>query len=262
MTFDSAPRGVLPFAVQLLCVIPARLGSTRLPDKPLRLLAGEPLVRVVVRRVLELDLAPRIVVAADDPRVLEAVAPLGVDGVLTGPEIGSGTERVAAVARLPEYADADVILNVQGDEPFVSGVAAVGAVQRVLAGDAIATAAGPLSAAAALDPNRVKVVVDETGRALRFSRALPASGAWACRVEVLHHVGVYAYTRRGLLRWVGLPPAPEEVAEALEQLRPLAHGIAVGVARTHEAAPPGIDTPDDLITAEQYMNAQSQGVGR
>jgi 3-deoxy-manno-octulosonate cytidylyltransferase (CMP-KDO synthetase) len=243
-------------------VIPARLGSTRLPDKPLRLLAAEPLIRVVARRVLELDLTHRVVVAADHPRVLEAVAPLGVDGVVTDPNIASGTERVAAVLGLPEYADAELILNVQGDEPFVPQAAAAGAVQRVAEGDAIATAAAPLTPEAALDPNRVKVVVDEAGRALRFARALPASGAWSCAVEVLHHIGVYAYSRRGLLGWVGLPPAPAELAEGLEQLRPLAHGIPVGVARIREAPPPGIDTPDDLIAAEDYVNAQSRRVGR
>jgi 3-deoxy-manno-octulosonate cytidylyltransferase (CMP-KDO synthetase) len=216
----------------------------------------------VARRVLELDLDMRVVVASDDQRVLEAVAPLGVEGVLTDAGIGSGTERAAAVAALPAYCGGQMVLNVQGDEPFFPLEAALGAVERVRGGEPIGTAAAPLGEGEALDPNRVKVVVDGAGRALRFSRRLPASAAWTCDVDVLHHVGVYAYERRALERWVKLPPAPEELAEGLEQLRPLAHGIPVGVARIAGPVPPGVDTEADLIAAEQQADTMHQRVRR
>ncbi|NIM50290.1 MAG: 3-deoxy-manno-octulosonate cytidylyltransferase [Gemmatimonadales bacterium] len=251
---------MLPFAVHVLCVVPARLGSTRLPRKPLRLLAGEPLVRLVARRVLELDLGP-VVVAADDCQVLEAVASLGVEGVLTSPNHRCGTERVAEVARLPRYAQMDMVLNVQGDEPFVAVEAAVGAVHRVRIGDPVGTAAAPLRAEDVAELHRVKVVVDRAGHALRFSRAFPASGAWPCEVQVMQHIGVYAYSKQALLRWAALRPVPEELEEGLEQLRPLAYGITVGVAEVGAPPLPGIDTEADLARAEAYMDSVSQRVG-
>jgi 3-deoxy-manno-octulosonate cytidylyltransferase (CMP-KDO synthetase) len=218
-------------------------------------------VRLVARRALDLDLDLRVVVASDDERVLEAVAPLGVEGVLTSPDLRSGTERVAAVAALPQFAGSGIVLNVQGDEPFFPLEAALGAVERVRSGDPIGTAAAPLAQSDLMDPNRVKVVVDGTGRALRFSRVLPASGAWACQVEVLHHIGIYAYERRALERWVKLRPARQEISEGLEQLRPLAHGIPIGVARLEIAAPCGVDTEEDLALTERYAEMMSQRVG-
>ncbi len=218
-------------------------------------------MRHVARRALELDLDHRVVVASDDERVLEAVAPLGVEGVMTTPDLGSGTERVAAVAALPQFAECGIVLNVQGDEPFFPLGAAVGAVERVRCGDPIGTAAAPLEQSDLMDPNRVKVVVDGTGRALRFSRVLPASGAWTCEVEVLHHIGIYAYERRALERWVKLSPDEQELAEGLEQLRPLAHDIPIGVARLETPAPRGVDTEEDLVVAERYAETMSQRVG-
>lgn len=215
----------------------------------------------MARRALEVDLEARVVVASDDARVLDAVAPLGVEGVLTSPELGSGTERVAAVAALPQFAGSGIVLNVQGDEPFFPLEAALGAVERVRSGDPIGTAAAPLAQSDLMDPNRVKVVVDETGRALRFSRVLPASGAWACQVEVLHHIGIYAYERRALERWVKLRPDELELSEGLEQLRPLAHDIPIGVARLEFPAPRGVDTEEDLVLAERYAETLSQRVG-
>jgi 3-deoxy-manno-octulosonate cytidylyltransferase (CMP-KDO synthetase) len=237
--------------VRLLCVIPARLGSTRLPHKPLRLLGGEPLIRVVARRALELDLGGPVVVASDHPAVLQAVGPLAVAGVLTGPH-SSGTERVAAVVRRPEYLGADLVLNLQGDEPFLPREAAVGAVGRVLAGDDVGTAAQPLSDGAWRDPRRVKVEIDRRGRARRFFRTpdAPACGkGW----PTFQHMGVYAYRPDALARWMTLPPAADEAVEGLEQLRPLMCGMTIGVATVTEPAPHGIDTEDDLRTAEALL---------
>ncbi len=219
-------------------------------------------MRLVARRALELGVAQEVVVATDDQRVVDAVAPLGVEGVLTDPGLRSGTERAAALAGADRFSRFDAVLNIQGDEPFFPLEAAAGAVQRVLEGDPIGTAAAPLVADDITNTNRVKVVVDGGGHALRFSRMLPASGAWACEIEVRHHIGVYAYERRALLRWAALPEAAEERAEGLEQMRPLAHGIPVGVAQIDTPAPPSVDTEQDLARAERYADTMSQRVER
>jgi 3-deoxy-manno-octulosonate cytidylyltransferase (CMP-KDO synthetase) len=258
MTFDRRCGSVLPFAVPILCVIPARLHSSRLPHKPLCLLAGEPLVRAVARRALEARFADRVVVATDHPDVTSAVADLPVNVVLTDPAHTCGTERVAEVAALPAYAWADLVVNVQGDEPFfpVDGVRL--ALEMVRGGRPIATLGAPLTREMTTDENRVKVVVDRAGRALRFSRLLPASGAWRCDVRVLHHIGLYAYTRQALARWAAAPAVPEELEECLEQLRPLRLGLAVGVADLREPVPAGIDTAHDLVEAQRVLDAMSE----
>jgi 3-deoxy-manno-octulosonate cytidylyltransferase (CMP-KDO synthetase) len=205
----------------------------------------------VARRALALELGGAVVVASDHADVLAAVAPLGVRGVLTGPH-RSGTERVAEVVRRPEYAGADVVLNLQGDEPFLPRAAAAGAVGRVLAGDDVGTAAQPLAPDARRDPRRVKVEVDGRGRARRFYRT-PDAPACAHGEPTFQHIGVYAYRPATLARWVALPPTAEETTEGLEQLRPLRHGWTIGVATLADAAPHGIDTEDDLRTAEALL---------
>lgn len=237
--------------MHVLSVIPARLGSTRLPNKPLRLLAGEPLIRRVAQRVLELGLDGPVVVATDSRRVAGAVQGLGLDAVLTNPGHRSGTERVAEVILRPEYAGFDLVLNVQGDEPFVPSEAVHGALARVVSGDAIGTAAAPLAPEHASDPNRVKVSVDGNGHAVTFSRSpVPSS---------YHHIGAYAYRRDALLAWVRARPVPEEVVESLEQLRPLALGMTIGVAILDEETSPGIDTEDDLALAEASFRDRREG---
>jgi 3-deoxy-manno-octulosonate cytidylyltransferase (CMP-KDO synthetase) len=200
----------------------------------------------------------RVVVATDHSSVAEAVAPLGVEPVMTSTAHRSGTERVAEVAAMDRFRDADVIVNVQGDEPFFPLDAASGAIARVRDREPIGTAGAPLRAEDVTDVNRVKVVVDHRGRAVRFSRVFPASAAWACDVDVLHHVGVYAYTRSALLRWVCMAAVPEEHTTQLEQLRPLHHGVAVGVARVAGAPAPSVDTEQDLENAESYLVTSSQ----
>ena len=158
--------------MRVLGVIPARLSSTRIPNKPLQLLAGEPLVTRVIQRVRALGLVDDLVVATDSTMVARVVELTGVRAVLTRDSHVTGTERVAEVAELPEYAGHDVIVNVQGDEPFLPRAALAGALGRVTAGDDIGTAAAPLPAENAADPARVKVVADREGRALYFSRAV------------------------------------------------------------------------------------------
>ena len=250
--------------MHVVCVIPARIGSERLPSKPLCLLAGEPLIRSVARRVMAFGLAGQVLVATDDQRVVDAVAPLGIEGVLTDPGHSSGTERVAEVSRLERFASAGIVLNVQGDEPFVSEAAVRGALGRVECGDPVGTAAAPLTESDLVDRNRVKVAVDSAGHAVGFSRC--AADLWEGEggeggegeVEVFRHIGVYAYRREALLRWADLPPVTLEREQGLEQIRPLAYGMPVSVVTVEEVPEPGIDTEEDLAYANAYMEVLSQ----
>ncbi len=235
----------------VLGVIPARLGSSRLPRKPLRLLAGEPLVLRVVRRLTGFGACDRVVVATDAMEIASVVRAAGFEAVLTATTHESGTERIAEVAARREYADYDLLLNVQGDEPLVAGAAVRGTLDRLRMGDPIGTAAGVLDPELAADPNRVKVVVGPNGHAVYFSRApIPFDREGTGGVIYHQHVGVYGYTREALERWVRLPAVPEERWERLEQLRPLLHGIPIGVARFDETPAPGVDTAADLHWVE------------
>jgi 3-deoxy-manno-octulosonate cytidylyltransferase (CMP-KDO synthetase) len=241
--------------VRTLAVIPARLGATRLPRKPLRLLAGVPLIVRVLERVQSLRLAERCVVATDSREILEAVQRAGGEAVLTSAAHPSGTDRVAEVAARGDCRGFHAIVNVQGDEPFVSGAAVRGALAQVTEhGFALGTAALRAGPDVLLRPDVVKVVTADDGAAMYFSRApIPylrdGSDAADHDARVLHHVGVYAYTPDALARWVALPVHPLERIERLEQLRPLAHGMRMGVAITDEAARSGIDTEKDLELA-------------
>ncbi len=257
----------------VLGVIPARLGSSRLPRKPLLSLAGEPLVLWVVRRVTQAGLCDRVVVATDAAAVAAVVERAGYAAVLTSPRHRSGTERVAEVVARAAFSDFDTVLNVQGDEPLVALEALAGALGRVRAGEPIGTAAAPLAAELARDPNRVKVIVDVRGRAVYFSRApIPferdGGGGGGGDGDgggddpaYLQHVGVYAYTREALERWVRLPPVAAERREQLEQLRPLLHGIPIGVAVLREPAAPGVDTAEDLDTVAARLERRVKEVG-
>ena len=241
--------------MKTLAVIPARLGATRLPRKPLRLLAGVPLVVRVLERVAGLGIADRCVVATDSREIFDEVERAGGEAVMTDGAHPSGTDRVAEVAARGDCRGFDVVLNVQGDEPFVSASAVRGAVAQVAThGFALGTAALRADARILERPEVVKVVTADDGAALYFSRApIPylRDGADAAErdTRLLHHVGVYAYTPDALARWVALPVHPLERIERLEQLRPLAHGMRMGVAVTDEAPRSGIDTEEDLERA-------------
>ena len=238
-----------------LAVIPARLGATRLPRKPLRLLAGTPIVIRTWERVRTMSVAERCVIATDSAEVAEAARAAGAECVMTREEHPSGTDRVAEVAALPEFARYDVVVNVQGDEPFVSEQAVRGAAGMVTGhGFALGTVAARADAAILATPHVVKVVCADDGRAMYFSRApIPflreQAEAGVQRALVRQHIGVYAYAREALQRWVALPPHPLEQVERLEQLRPLAAGLAMGVALVDGAPASGIDTEDDLVRA-------------
>jgi len=241
--------------MRTLVVIPARLAAVRLPQKPLRLLAGIPLIVRVWQRVSQMDIADAVVVATDEESVAGIVREAGADAVITGRQHVSGTDRVAEVARMPQFADFTTIVNVQGDEPFIGKQAIQGAEAMVSSGRfPLGTSASPASWDIGPNPNVVKVVIGNDGRALYFSRAsIPfvrdREAIGSNEITMLQHIGVYAYTRDALEKWVSLPAHPLENTERLEQLRPLAAGIPMGVAIAKEPPASGIDTEDDLSRA-------------
>jgi 3-deoxy-manno-octulosonate cytidylyltransferase (CMP-KDO synthetase) len=243
--------------LRILAVIPARLGATRLPRKPLRLLAGVPIIVRVMERVRALRVAERVVVATDSEEVIRCVEDAGGEAFPTAVSHPSGTDRVAEVVRAAGLGDFDAILNVQGDEPFVSGAAVRGALAQVTErGFPLGTAASRAPREVLADPNAVKVVTADDGAAMYFSRApIPylRDGTDAAELDdrVLLHVGVYAYTPDALARWVFLPPHDLERIERLEQLRPLAAGLRMGVAVIDGPLRAGIDTETDLERANR-----------
>ena len=246
--------------MSVLAVIPARLGATRLPRKPLRLLGGAPLIVRVWERVCSLGVADQVVVATDSAEVARAVAAVGGQAVLTDASHPSGTDRVAEVAARRDFASHDVVLNVQGDEPFAHAEAMRGALRMVRdEGFPLGSAASLAEPELLADPNVVKVVCADDGRALYFSRApIPylrdAADAPSLRGLVRRHIGIYAYTPDALREWVRLPVHPLEQAERLEQLRPLAAGVAMGIATVAEPPAGGIDTETDLARANAHWD--------
>lgn len=246
-----------------IVAIPARYGSARLPGKPLRLLAGEPLVVHVARRARAAG-ATHVVVATDDARIADALAVSGVEVCMTRADHASGSDRLAECAAKLGWPADTVVVNLQGDEPFAP-VAGIRAVAEALLGEGadMATLATPVETTERwFDPNCVKVVCDRRGRALYFSRApVPwardalarNTAAMPGHVPVLRHIGIYAYRAGFLGTFTALPPTPLERAESLEQLRALEHGYTIAVRLTPEPFPPGVDTEADLARAERVL---------
>lgn len=242
-------------------VIPARLAAVRLPRKPLLDLAGKPLIVRVWERVAGMGVGHDCVVATDSADIETIVARAGGNVVLTSDSHPSGTDRVAEVADMPRFRDFDNIVNVQGDEPFMGASAVRGAAEMVSGGRfPLGTAAVRGTAATFESPAVVKAIAADDGRAMYFSRAgIPfardSADAGLRASLALHHLGVYAYSREALRRWVALPPHPLETTEKLEQLRPLAAGIPMGIAVVDDPPSSGIDTEEDLIRAnERWAN--------
>ena len=238
-------------------VIPARYASTRLPGKPLADIAGQPMV-VRVAAVARSARSDGVWVAADDERIIAAVRQHGFEAVMTREDHASGTDRIAEVADRLQWDDADIVVNVQGDEPLLEP-SLIEAVAGALRGDpdaAMATAAYPLTTADDFfNTNVVKVVCDSRGRALYFSRApIPWDrDRFAGRRDVLpadlpaqRHIGLYAYRVSFLRRFGQLAVSPLERCESLEQLRALWHGYSIQVVSVDHAPAPGVDTPEDL----------------
>ena len=241
--------------MSFVVIIPARLASTRLPNKPLADLGGKPMVVRVAERAQESG-AARIIVATDHADIAAACAAHGIEACMTRADHPSGTDRIAEVAHTLGLAPDAVVVNLQGDEPLIDPALLAACAARIAPDVPMATCAHPLADAAdAFNPNVVKVVLDKQGRALYFSRAtIPwhRDGFAVSREQLpagyvpLRHIGLYAYSNAFLQRYPQLEPSPLESIEALEQLRVLWHGVPIAVHVTEAAPHAGVDTPADL----------------
>ncbi|MEE4742612.1 3-deoxy-manno-octulosonate cytidylyltransferase [Pseudomonas alliivorans] len=245
-------------------VIPARYGSSRFPGKPLKVIAGKPMVQLVWEQARKSN-AQRVVVATDDARIFEACQAFGAEVLMTRDDHNSGTDRLAEVATQLGLAAYAIVVNVQGDEPMIPP-AVIDQVASNLAAHpeaGISTLAEPIDDVAALfNPNVVKVSSDINGLALTFSRApLPwARDALAVNRDELpagvpyrRHIGIYAYRAGFLHDFVGWGPCQLENTENLEQLRALWNGVRIHVADALEALPAGVDTPEDLERVRRLL---------
>lgn len=257
-----------------LVVIPARYASVRLPGKPLADVAGRPMVVRVYERAVASGVGP-VIVASDDERVVAAARACGADAVLTSGAHASGTDRIAEVAAMRGLDPATVVVNVQGDEPLLppSLIEQVAANLTRRTEFAIATLCEVIEREDEIfDPDVVKVVFDEEGRAAYFSRApIPYcrgrfdARAGASRKSVGHrlhhrHIGLYAYRAGFLHQFKSLAPAPSELAESLEQLRAIHHGYPIHVETARERPGPGVDTPADLERVRAIFAQRAPGV--
>lgn len=242
--------------MKVLCIIPARYASTRLPGKPLRDIAGKPMIVRVYERAIRAQRVHEVVVATDDERIRAAVEEHGGNAVMTRADHATGTDRLAEVAA--QRPDCDLIINVQGDEPLIDP-AVIDALVAPFEHDTalmMATAKTEITDAAEMEnPNNVKVVADRTGNALYFSRArIPyARNAGA---KVYKHIGIYAYRRDFLLAYAKMAQTALECSESLEQLRALENGYRIRVVET-DAVFIGVDTEEDLAA----VNAEYQRRG-
>lgn len=253
-------------SADFVVAIPARYAATRLPGKPLRLLAGEPLVLHVARRALAAG-AREVWVAADDARIAEALDGSGVHIAMTSADHASGSDRLAECAAIAGWSDDTVVVNLQGDEPFApaEGIAEVARLLHA-SGAQMSTLAAPIHDVAELfDSNVVKLVQAANGDALYFSRApipwprdafaanretMPTGGHW------LRHIGIYGYRAGYIKKFAATPPGVLERIESLEQLRALETGVRIAVTATPAPFPPGVDTEEDLRRAEAYLAGQ------
>lgn len=240
-------------------MIPARFASRRFEGKPLASLGGKPLIQHVYERASECALFERVVVATDDGRIQSAVEKFGGRSVMTSPNHLSGTDRVAEVAASDDSA---IIVNVQGDEPFVNASVLAQVVRPLLAADGppMSTLCKRLEGPALLrDPNVVKVVVGRGGDALYFSRSpIPFPGRRG-QYAAWEHIGIYAYRREFLLAFSRMEPTQLEAIEGLEQLRALEHGHRIAVVPTEDHVGVSVDTPEDLEHARRVLRENRNG---
>lgn len=247
--------------MRIIGIIPARYGSTRFPGKPLAKIQGRPMIAHVVENARQARSLEAVVVATDDSRIAEAAAAAGAEVAMTPPELPSGTDRVAWVAA---GRSADVVVNVQGDEPLLPG-SAIDALVAPFASDPalpMATLAAPFHDLAEVEnPRTAKIVLTASGRALYFSRApipfayRPASPErrLGAPSDYVRHIGIYAYRGAFLAKLAATPPTPLELLEGLEQLRALHMGAVIQVVCLPHGTI-GVDTPEDLARVEQILS--------
>jgi 3-deoxy-manno-octulosonate cytidylyltransferase (CMP-KDO synthetase) len=249
-------------SVPFVVIIPARLASTRLPNKPLADLGGKPMVVRVAERAA-LSGAARIIVATDHADIASACSAHGIEACMTRADHPSGSDRIAEVARAIKLAPQAVVVNLQGDEPLIDPALLACVAARISDSVPMATCAHPITSSLdAFNPNVVKVVLDQAGRALYFSRAtIPwhrdgfaqQQDALPNGYVPLRHIGLYAYSNAFLQAYPTLAPSPLEAIEALEQLRVLWHGVPIAVHVTDSAPEGGVDTQQDLDRVRRYF---------
>jgi 3-deoxy-manno-octulosonate cytidylyltransferase (CMP-KDO synthetase) len=253
-------------------VIPARHGASRLPGKPLRQIAGQPMIWHVYQRALASG-AEQVIIATEHALVAEAAKAFGAEVCMTSDQHFCGTDRIAEVVQIHGWADDEIIVNLQGDEPTMpaENIALVASELARMAEAEVATLCTSIGMVEELiDPNVVKVVRDAIGYALYFSRApIPWNRAGGFSVDAgmppgnwYRHIGLYAYRAAALKRFAGWPPSELEQKEMLEQLRGLWHGMRIYVGDTTAAAGVAVDTEADLVLAEQHiLNKQEEQAG-
>lgn len=240
--------------MKIACVIPARYGSTRLPGKPLADIAGKPMIQRVYEQVSKAQIISQVIVATDDQRVFDTVTSFGGEVMMTRADHPTGTDRLAEVAAA--YTDIDVIINVQGDEPLIDPAVIDELAELFITREnlTMATVGSPLLEEEYDEPSAVKVVVNQKGDALYFSRSLIPYPRNPFVTPALKHVGIYGYGREFLLTYAKLTPTPLEQTESLEQLRALENGYTIAVIKTDKRFV-GVDTPDDLARVNEIFRS-------
>lgn len=240
--------------MKILCVIPSRIQSTRMPRKPVLPIQGKPMVQWVYENASRCKVISKVVVATDSTEVADIIHKIGGETMMTDPNILTGSDRAAVVAE--HFPDMDVVINLQGDEPFIKPDMLEKLVAPYLIGEQpeMTTLARPLNLKKYHnDPGAVKVITDLQGNALYFTRAaVPYFRQSVADAPVYHHIGLYAFRRDFLLKYTQLPQTPLEQAEALEQLRALEHGFTIRVCLTHEATLE-INTPEEYEQAQHFV---------
>ncbi|TCS80482.1 3-deoxy-manno-octulosonate cytidylyltransferase [Pectinatus cerevisiiphilus] len=241
--------------MKIICIIPARFSSTRLPGKPLADVAGKPLIVRVYEQAIKASVPTDFIVAVDDVRIFKAVEAAGGKAVMTRQDHLTGTDRLAEAAA--HYPDADVIINIQGDEPLIDPelIDRLGNLFITNENLDMATVMTPMLEEEKNEPGNVKVVTDQKGYAIYFSRALIPYPRNDTAVPVYKHIGIYAYKRAFLLKYAQMAPTPLEKTESLEQLRAIENGYKIKVI-TSDKRFIGVDTPEDLIKVNEYYRTK------
>lgn len=239
--------------MQILCVIPSRLGSTRLLRKPLLPIQGKPMIQWAYENAKRCKILAEVIVATDSEEIADVIQQIGGKTIMTDPHILTGSDRVAMVAQ--QHPEMDVIINLQGDEPFIKPCMLEQLVAPYLQGELpdMTTLATPLDMQVAYtNPGAVKVIMDLQGNALYFSRSPIPYFRTQQQAPVYHHIGLYAFRRDFLLRYTALPQTPLEKTELLEQLRALEHGFKIRVCLTNEKTLE-INLPEELERAQHFV---------
>lgn len=240
--------------MKFICIIPSRYASTRLPGKPLADIDGEPMIQRVYEQAVKATKIDQVVVAVDNPKVYDTVVSFGGHAVMTREDHVNGTDRLAeAVAHFP---DADVVVNVQGDEPLIAPDVIDALCQAFEEDDSLsmATVATPMKQEEYNDPSAVKVIMNQRDEAMYFSRSLIPypRNPYTDEIHPYKHIGIYAYRKEFLLQYAQMAQTPAEKVESLEQLRVLENGYKIKVIKTNHQFI-GIDTPEDLQHIREYF---------